>query len=336
MEKIAVIGEIDSIGMQTLQEYLGYNFEIKSIEIEDRIELAKVNYIILRSDMNKDDISYAVKTKLIQRWGVGYDFVDIKTAGENGIQVGITTGANSGPVAEYTVLMMLAVYRQLVQSHNATVNGRWKQDIFQEQSYMIKGKKVGLIGFGNIGRKVARILHGFSSNIYYYDVFKLHEAEEKVLNIEYLSFEDIIKNSDIISLHIPLTKGTRNIIAKKELDSMKNTAILINTSRGGLINESDLYHALNNNDIMGAGLDVFESEPPNVKNSLFGLKNIIVSSHIAGNTFDNSEIMAKKCVECILRVSNGQLLIPPDLVNDKYLNQDNIRILIKEDKVNEN
>lgn len=325
MEKIAIIGELDLVGMKTLQEHLGDDFELMNIEMSDREELAKADYIILRSEMDKEDISYAVRTKLIQRWGVGYDFVDIKAAGEKGIQVGITTGANSGPVAEYTVLMMLAVYRQLIQSHNATVDGRWKQDIFPELSYMIKGKKVGLIGFGNIGRKVAKILHGFGSNVYYYDISRLHVEEEMKLSVEYLSFENIIKYSDIISLHIPLTKDTQSLIAKQELERMKNTAIVVNTSRGGLINESDLYQALSNNVIMGAGLDVFESEPPNVDNPLFSLKNIVVSSHIAGNTLDNSETMARKCIECILKVSSGQLLKPPELVNEEFMKRNNMR-----------
>lgn len=319
MERISIIGEIDLVGMKTLQEHLGNNFELVEIGVNEREELAKADYIILRSKMDREDISYASRTKLIQRWGVGYDFVDIKAAGEKGIQVGITTGANSGPVAEYTVLMMLAVYRQLVQSHNATINGRWKQDISSELIYMLKGKKVGLIGFGNIGHKVARILHGFDSIVYYYDICRLSKEEEIALDIEYRSFEDIITCSDIISLHTPLIESTRNLITKRELEKMKSTAILINTSRGGLIKETDLYHALSNNVIMGAGLDVFENEPPKADNPLFNLKNIVVSSHIAGNTFDNSEIMAKKCIECILKVSSGQMLKPPDLVNLEYI-----------------
>lgn len=326
MEKVAIIGGLDKVGFGTLQKHLGASFEIKNIDMSDRIELAEADYIILRSDMDGDDISYAVRAKLVQRWGVGYDFVDIKAAGEKGIQVAITAGANSTPVAEYTILLILAVYRQLIQSHNATIDGRWKQDVDPERLYMIKDKKVGLIGLGNIGRKVAKMLWGFSPIIYYYDVFKLHEEEERALNVKYLSFENILKHSDIISLHLPLMRDSQNLIAKRELELMKNTAIVINTSRGGLINELDLYYALYNNTIMGAGLDVFEMEPPSMESPIFGLSNIVVSSHNAGNTLDNSEIMAKKCIDGILKVSNGQLLAPPDLINGKYINYDNIRI----------
>ena len=322
MEKIAIIGELDLVGKKTLQKHLGNSFELIEIDMEEHEELAKADYIILRSKMDREDISYASKAKLIQRWGVGYDFVDIKAAGEKGIQVGITTGANSIPVAEYTVLMMLAVYRQLVKSHNATISGRWKQDTSLNQTYMLKGKDVGIIGFGNIGRKVAKILHGFDSNIFYYDVCRLSMEEEIELGVGYRSFEDIISCSDIISIHAPLIKSTQHLISKGELDKMKPTAILVNTSRGGLIKEADLYEALKNNIIMGAGLDVFENEPPNMDNPLFELKNIVVSSHIAGNTLDNSETMAKKCIECILKVSTGQMLMPPDLVNGEFIKRE--------------
>lgn len=319
MERIAIIGELDLVGKKTLQEHLGNNFELIEISIDEHEKLAKADYIILRSKMDRVDISHASKAKLIQRWGVGYDFVDIKAAGEKGIQVGITTGANSSPVAEYTVLMMLAVYRQLVNSHNATVSGRWKQETSLELNYMLKGKNIGIIGFGNIGRKVAKILKGFGSNIYYYDVCPLLTGEEIALDVEYRSFEDIITCSDIISIHTPLTKSTKHLISKNEIEKMRSTAILVNTSRGGLINEIDLYEALKNNVIMGAGLDVFESEPPMRDNPLFKLKNIVVSSHIAGNTLDNSETMAKKCIENILKVSKGEILSPPDLVNLEFM-----------------
>ncbi len=322
MEKVAIIGPIDSKGKKTIKEGLKGQFEIIEIENEEQYNrLRNAEYAILRTyKINRDTINKCPNLKFIQRWGVGYDSVDVAAAGERNIKVAVTSGINSVPVAEYAVMLMLSVYRNIVTIHNNVVNGNWRVNGIIDRSYTLSGKKIGLIGLGSIGKNVAKIVQAFEAEVYYYDVFRMPEEEEKNLNIKYMELNDILNESDIISLHLPLTESTKNLIDKNTISLMKETAIIINTSRGGIINEEDLYEALINNKILGAGIDVFENEPISPENKLINLNNVVLSSHNAGNTTDNSINMAKRCVENIFKVSRSEEIIKGDLVNEKYLN----------------
>jgi phosphoglycerate dehydrogenase-like enzyme len=321
MEKVAIIGPIDNKGREALKKGLSGNFEI--IEIDDETQYDKlldVEYAILRTyKIKREVINKVQKLKFIQRWGVGYDSVDIEAAGEKDIKVAVTAGINSIPVAEYAVMLMLAVYRNILRIHSNVVDGKWREDALIDRSYIISGKKVGLVGLGAIGKEVAKRVQAFDAEVYYYDMFRLSLEDERNLNIKYMELADLFKECDIISLHLPLTDSTKYLIDKKALNSMKNTVVIINTSRGGIINEDDLYDVLANNKILGAGIDVFENEPVPRDNKLLKLKNIILSSHNAGNTTDNSINMAKRCVDNILKVSRNEDLTKGDLVNEKYL-----------------
>jgi lactate dehydrogenase-like 2-hydroxyacid dehydrogenase len=321
MEKVAIIGPIDNKGRAALKKGLSDKFEI--IEIDDETQYGKlldVEYAILRTfKISRDVISKTRNLKLIQRWGVGYDSVDIEAAGEKDIKVAVTAGINSIPVAEYAVMLMLAVYRNILKIHSNVVDGTWRDNTLIDKSYIISGKKVGLVGLGAIGKEVAKRVQAFEAEVYYYDMFRLSQEDERKLDIEYMELDNLLRECDIISLHLPLTDSTKYLIDKKALNSMKDTTLIINTSRGGIINEDDLYEALANNKILGAGMDVFENEPVPQDNKLLKLKNIILSSHNAGNTTDNSINMAKRCVDNILKVSRNEDLTKGDLVNEKYL-----------------
>jgi len=324
-ESVALIGKFDSIAKARLLSRLSDDFNIREITCEEFYDKLKdVQYIILRTlKIDANTIKKNPQLKLIQRWGVGYDTVDIRTAGEYGIQVAITYGVNSIPVAEYTVLLMLSVLRNIIQVYDNVKNGLWQDTALFERSYLINKKKVGLVGLGAIGKNVAKILGSMGSEIYYYDSYRLPEDVEKELNVKYLPFEDLAKEVDILSLHVPLNQQTKYMVNKKVIDTMKSTAIIINTSRGGIINEEDLYYALKDKRILGAGLDVFEKEPISRDNHFLQLKNVVVSAHSAGNTIDNSINMANICADNIFKVKNNEPLSPSDLVNSQFISNKN-------------
>lgn len=320
-EKVAIVGPIDSEGKRVIHDKLSDKFSVIEISSEDQYsELIDVEYVVLRTFQIKEDVIEKCKNlKLVQRWGVGFDSVDIKAAGEKDIQVAVATGTNAVPVAEYAVMLMLSVYRNIISIHDNVINGKKRDESIFSKSYVINGKTVGLIGLGNIGKKVAKIVQAFGADVAYFDMFPLKEKDEQQLGIKYLSLDELVQKADIISLHLPLTEQTVNLIDAKVLEKMKSTAIIINTARGGIINEDDLYEALKSNKILGAGIDVFKDEPLKENNPLLKLNNVVLSSHCAGNTADNSINMANRCVENILTVSKGLKLSPPDLVNGQYL-----------------
>lgn len=324
-EIIAIVGSYDENARNVLHKELE-GFKLIEIErAEDFSQMVDAKYVILRTlSIDKDTIAKMPRLKLIQRWGVGYNTVDIEAAGKAGVLVAITSGVNAVPVAEYTLLLMLGVYRNLTVIHNNVRSGRWKDDSLVNRSYVIAGKTVGLIGLGAIGREVAGKVQGLGAQVIYYDSFRLPEAAEAELKITYSDLEQLMETADIISLHLPLNEHTKGLIGKSLLARMKPTSILINTARGGIINEDALYDVLRRRTILGAGLDVFEQEPIAPGNRLLELDNVVVSAHCAGNTADNSINMAYHCVDNIKRVSGGLSLPQKDLVNMHYLCQEKV------------
>lgn len=323
MEKVAIIGPIDYVGKETIRKNLnGFDFVEIATEAEYNEKLKDVDYVVLRTlTLREAALKNARKLKYIQRWGAGYDSVDIKVAGEQGIPVGVLPGVNSTPVAEYAVLLTLATMRHLTITDANVRSGKGRDEKLLSQAYIIQGKTVGILGMGKIGQKVTKLLQAFGANVIYYDAFRLSAEKEKELNIKYVEIEEIASVSDIISIHVPLLDSTRHIINKKFLQAMKPNAVIINTSRGGIIDENDLFDALKDHKILGAGIDVFEKEPITKDNVLLTLDNIIASAHCAGNTIDNSVMMGKYCAENILKVSKGEKLHKPTLVNEEYLSK---------------
>jgi phosphoglycerate dehydrogenase-like enzyme len=272
--------------------------------------------------MPKEIIEGNPNLKLIQRWGVGYDKVDIKTAGEKNIPVAIASGINSIPVAELTILLMLSLYRNITLLNSHVKEGLWERQKFIDSSFILKGKNVGLIGCGNIGKEVCRRLNAFEAQVFYYDVKRLSSEEEMKLGLEYRPFEHILQASDIVSLHLPINSDTEGLINEDTLSLMKKSALLINTSRGKLIVEEDLVKALKNKTISGAGLDTFHQEPIEVDNPLLSQNNVVLTPHIGGNTTDLDIDMVEKCLGNIISVSNGGAVPQSDLVNGQYLPED--------------
>lgn len=253
-------------------------------------EIEDVDGVIIGVDpLNRNVLEKAKKLKAISKYGVGTDNIDTAYASELGIPVTRTVGANTNAVADYAVALMLNVAREVSLIDKECRKLNWSKITTVE----VWGKTLGLIGLGSIGKGVAKRVSGFNMKVLAYDVYQDEEYARKN-NIEYVSLEKLLKESDFISLHLPLIEETKNLISYKEFEMMKEKAIIINTARGGIIDEEALLWALKNKKIWGAGIDVFEQEPPKNK-ELLELDNIIIGSHCAASTYeavDNMGIMA--------------------------------------------
>jgi len=202
---------------------------------------------------------------------------------------------------------MLATLKKLTGLHNDVSAGQWRSGPSGNAPiHELRGKTVGIVGLGNIGKKVARRAAAFDVEIQYYDIARLSEDEEDALGVRFVLFNELLRTSDIVTLHVPLDATTRNLIGAAELAVMKPTAILINTCRGPVVNEAAINDALKSKRIAMAGLDVMTDEPPKPENPLFVLPNIILTPHSAGPTIENWTDRFRNGFDNIMRVSQGR------------------------------
>ena len=220
------------------------------------------------------------KVKAIVKFGVGTDNIDLECCREKGIFVGKTAGSNARSVAETAIGFLFADSKNLYESIAATRAGKWTK----ETGYELEGKTVGIVGFGAIGKKVAQMAFGLGMKVLAYDPYFIDAEAARAFRVEVTEFEELLRRSDFVSLHVPLTEETRNYITKKELRMMKPGAVLINTARGGIVNEADLCEALSANIIRAAYFDVLVHEPPEEDEPLLGLPNFYATPHIASRS----------------------------------------------------
>ncbi len=239
--------------------------------------------------------------KIVARAGVGYDAIDVKAATDHGVVVTIAPGTNQDAVAEHTFLLILVLARNLFGQHQPIKDGKWPR----KANLPLRGRTLGLVGMGRIGKAVALRGLVFGMKIVAYEPFP-DKAFMELHGIKLTTLENVLKEGDYISLHLPATEDTRYMINKKNLSLMKPTAFLINTARGALINELDLAEALRDKKIAGAGLDVFEEEPPRPDNPLLKLDNVVLTAHTAGVDLQSRDEMALKAAECIARLAQGE------------------------------
>lgn len=258
---------------------------------------------IAKCDANA--ITGSPNLKVIGRTGVGYDSVDVAEATRRGIPVVITPGANNRSVAEHAVAMMFALSKNLYEGQKEMCADNWEIR-GAKKAFELEGKTVGVIGLGAIGRETAKICQGCGMKIAGYDPFLSKEKIEALGAAYYADYEDLLRVSDIVTIHVPLTDGTRNMISKSQLEMMKQTALVINCSRGGIVNEGDLVEALKNGTIAGAGTDVYCNEPPKTDDPLLNCPNLIVSPHSAAQTREAVIKMAQMCVKGCLAVCQGK------------------------------
>lgn len=262
-------------------------------------------------------LAKAKECVLIQKLGIGVNNIDIDGANRRKIPVANTPGLNATAVAEHTVALMTSTLKHIVNAYNKMVyEGKWLKTGLRDFSYQLSHKKVGLIGFGNIGREVRRILRGYDCEVFYYDLYRLSPEEEKELDIKYVEFNQLIQESDVVSLHVPLNKHTYHLMGKNNLEKMKKTAILINACRGGVIDEKALYEVLKSGHLTGVGLDVFETEPITKNNMLTTLPNAVLTPHIAGGTNEAMEAVAAFAFENInSMLKTGKVINTDAIVN---------------------
>ncbi|OJY64231.1 MAG: hypothetical protein BGP12_15905 [Rhodospirillales bacterium 70-18] len=267
------------------------------------------DYLVGLGDASMTDAFFAAapRLKLIQLLSAGYDKCDIEAARRAAIPICNNGGANSVAVAEHAVMLMLATARQLVWQHTSVASGQWRGNNWdQRHVYELQGKTLGIIGLGTIGKKVARLGRAFGMNVQYFDTMRLNEDAEDALGARFRLFDEVLRTSDLVSLHVPLLESTRHMISTRELALMKPSAYLINTCRGPVVDEVALHAALTGGVIAGAGLDVFEREPPAPDNPLFVLENVVLTPHLAGPTWENRAKRFRNAFDNIQRVQRGQ------------------------------
>ena len=258
----------------------------------------------------------APKLKLFQLLSAGYDTVDIDAARGAGIPVCNNGGANSTAVSEHAMMLMMAACRRLVWQHESVVSGRWRgNNPGSVKLFELRDKVLGIVGLGAIGKKVARLANAFGMRVQYYDIRRVSEAEEDALAVRFRLLNEILRTSDIVSLHVPLTPASKHMIGAAELAAMKPTAFLVNTCRGPVIDEKALIAALDGGVIAGAGLDVFDQEPPPADNPLFRMENVVLTPHYAGPTWDNQPARFRNAFDNCQRVARGEapLWVIPEL-----------------------
>lgn len=250
--------------------------------------------------------------RMITRLGAGYDKVDLAAASEAGIAVANTPGVNSATIAEHAVALMMSVARGIPVYDRKIRENQWTTTLVNQ----VYGKTVGLVGFGAIAKQVSRMLQPFSTTLLAYDVMqKQQEAEE--LGVTLVELDELLKQSDIVSLHVPLTPDSQGMVNAGFLAKMKPSALIINTSRGKIIKESDLIDALERNVIAGAGLDVFEEQPLRADSPLCKMDHVVMSSHIGGMSPESYTAMFDGCVQNILDHHSGKEVVY--LLNPAYL-----------------
>lgn len=243
------------------------------------------------------------RLRFVQKAGVGVDNIDVREARARGVLVANTPGANANSVAELTILTTLALYRKLLTADSQTRAGRWPMWTLRSSSFELRGKVHGVVGLGMVGRRVAELSRGFGTDVVYHDVVRCTPETERALGVRYAELDDLLGESDIVSLHVPLTESTRHLVGARELASMKPTAVLVNVARGGVVAESPLAQALRDGRLAGAAVDVWETEPVDVTNPLLAAPNLVATSHLGGASSEAAVEVLRMAFANILRMT---------------------------------
>ncbi|MEW6047905.1 MAG: 2-hydroxyacid dehydrogenase [Bacillota bacterium] len=250
----------------------------------------------------------ARRLRFIQVAGVGVDHIDIEAAGQLGITVACVAGANAASVAEHVIMVMLALLRGLVPAHQAMAEGQWPLPAWMGRAREVGGKTVGIVGMGRIGREVAARLLPFGAAVLYYDVRRLSAGDEDALGVAFAPLDVLLRQSHVVTLHLPLTPETRGVIGREQLQAMRPGSWLINAARAELVDEPALVEALQSGPLAGAAIDVFSPEPPPPGHPLRRLPNVLLTPHGAGVTVEAQERIAQGAVQNLLRFLDGRPL----------------------------
>ncbi|MCP5156252.1 MAG: 3-phosphoglycerate dehydrogenase [Ectothiorhodospiraceae bacterium] len=310
-ERIVVLDPIPEATAQRLRALLPEGFMLShgARHGEDHLReiIADADYAISgQVPVSAAVLNAARHLKLLHKWGVGVDNLDLDAARARGIQVARTTGSNAVPVAEFAVGLMLSALRHIPQGHEVMQKGEWNDRVTLAEPRMLSGKTVGIVGLGATGKATARLLAGFGCRILYHKPNRLTPAEEAALGVEHADLPRLLAESDVVSLHCPLTPQTAGLVDLEALRSMKRTAVLVNVARGGVVVEADLVRALRERTILAAATDVYEIEPLPADSVLRGVPNLVLTPHLAAMAADNFAPTVQRMFANIVRVSRGE------------------------------
>ena len=297
MFKIAVIEEIHKDGITLLEKNPNFEYELINDTSEENLikKLPAFDGCTLRvSKLNEKILKYCNKLKVISRHGVGYDNVDTNYIKKNNISLLITATANAVAVAEHVISLFLSISKASKIYDKEVRSGKFKSNAMKIKTFELYNKNILIAGFGRIGKKLISRCLAFDTNVYVYDPYVNEDTIKKYNGLKVNSIIDGLKIADYVSLHMPLTAETKNLVDYSILKKMKRNAVIVNTARGGIINENDLDKALNENIIFGAGLDVFSKEPVNLDNPIIKNEKVLLSPHSA--TFTD-ECMSRMSIE---------------------------------------
>jgi len=304
-DSVLICDKVDPVLNKILSEnglQITYEPEITPEQIQEKID--KFNIVIVRSrtKITKEIIEKAKNCKIIARVGVGLDNIDLDAAKVKNIRVINAVEGAMTAVAEQVLGLMLSLARNIARADREIRNGNWlKKELMGTE---LKGKYLGIVGLGNIGKRLGRLAKGLNMNIIGYDVIPIDEEFAKEVGLMKTDLDTLLQSSDYVSLHVPLLDSTYHMIDAQKLAIMKSTAKIINTSRGGVIDEKALYDAIKNGNLGGAALDVFEKEPA-TDSPLTTLPNVILTPHIGAQTKEAQSLAANVIAEKIIQILRG-------------------------------
>jgi glyoxylate reductase len=312
-EKILLTRNIHDFALKELRKKFQVEIHKGKIPISQKILESKIKEVdglicFPYDKIDKEIMQLAKKLKVISTYSVGYDHIDTQFAKENKIRVGYTPEVLTDATANMAFALLLDVLRRISEGDRTIRKGQWKQ-IYGAYDYVgldLHGKTLGIMGLGRIGKTLAKRAKAFDMKIIYHNRKQISKTEEKKIGVKYTTFKKLISQSDIISIHVPHTKETNQIFNMKIFRKMKNTAFLINTSRGKVINEKDLAIALKQKIIAGAGLDVFETEPINKNHPFLKLENIVLAPHIGSSTKETRSKMSEITIKNLILGMRGK------------------------------
>lgn len=304
---------------KVIDQYLGETYDIRyasSYDRQEQLDLAAAADFLWAGwpKVDAEMIGQAPKLKLIHKCGVGVDKIDLNAARAKGVKVYLTAGINAIPVSEMALMLMMAVMRHIVYATTSLRDRKWIQSELKGVNQHLTGKTVGIVGMGNIGKNLVKLLRGFECRILYFDVQRLATELETALGVTYRPFEELLRESEVVTLHAPATPETARMINARTLAMMNSGAILVNTARGELVDEAALVEALRTGVIAGAGLDVFEPEPIDPNSPLLTMDNVILTPHIAGSTLNNMSSRAIRIAKNLDAFLHGGEVAKTDIV----------------------
>ncbi|MEM3577239.1 MAG: glyoxylate reductase [Candidatus Bathyarchaeia archaeon] len=317
--KVYVTRELPERGLKIIRKYFDAEVWPEYVPPPKKVIIEKVRNVdglvsLLSDKIDAEVFDAAPKLKIVSQMAVGFDNIDIQEATKRGIYVTNTPEVLTDTTADFAWALLMAVARRVVEADKYVRTGQWK--VGWHPSMLlgrdVHGATMGVVGAGRIGYAVAKRAKGFNMKILYYDVIPRPEME-KELGAKRVDLDTLLKESDFVSIHVPLMKETYHLINAEKLKLMKKTAYLINNARGPVVDEKALYEALKKGTIAGAGLDVFEQEPTPVDNPLLKLDNVVVAPHISSASYETRSRMAEMVAENLVAFFEGKT--PPNLVN---------------------